>query len=122
MDGRRYNGKRTFCDGHTVYLFNNAIARRDSAGVVWLTLAGWATKTTKDRLNCILRAAGRHQRLWTSKGSHYYGTPCGDDAVEVGSDARIPLTGPLGALACAVTHIPIPAVAEAQAPATRGHT
>ncbi len=40
------------CDGSTsMYLHNNLIAEKDSNGYVTIMTMGWATKTTKERLN-----------------------------------------------------------------------
>jgi len=58
----------TTCDGETLLLHGNPIARRDpESGVVTVTLAGWATPTTKERLNglCELMGLGR---LFSQKG------------------------------------------------------
>ena len=39
-------------------LHGNPIAERRSNGSIWFTFAGWATATTKDRINGLLDAVG----------------------------------------------------------------
>ena len=41
----------THTDGTTLYLHDNAIARFDDKGQLWITTAGWNTVTTRERLN-----------------------------------------------------------------------
>ena len=55
-DRRKCKRHRTSTDGDTVWLHGNRIAWRDDAGIVWLTLAGWPTPTTRGRLNAIAEA------------------------------------------------------------------
>lgn len=43
----------THTDGNTLFLHGNAIARFNSDGNLEITNAGWATKTTKERLNAL---------------------------------------------------------------------
>lgn len=38
-------------DGTTLYLHDNAIAKWDEDGRLWVTNAGWKSSTTKERLN-----------------------------------------------------------------------
>jgi hypothetical protein len=40
-------------DGQALYLHGNKIARRTDAGGIEISHAGWATRTTKERLNAI---------------------------------------------------------------------
>ena len=42
---------RTRTDGTTVYLHGNRIAWREPNGDICMTLAGWGTVTTRERLN-----------------------------------------------------------------------
>lgn len=44
---------RTMTDGQTVWLHGKRIAWRHTNGSISLTLAGWGTNTTRDRLNAI---------------------------------------------------------------------
>ncbi len=48
---------RTHTDGQTVWLHNNRIAWRDNADI-YFTLAGWATTTTRERINGLLSTFG----------------------------------------------------------------
>lgn len=48
-EARKIGNSRT--DGTTLYLHDNAIAKWDEEGRLWITNAGWKTNTTKERLN-----------------------------------------------------------------------
>lgn len=56
--GERAHAARTWTDGEAVYLHNNRIAKREADGSVWLSMAGWGTVTTRERLNAICRIFG----------------------------------------------------------------
>lgn len=56
----------TRTDGSTLYLHGNAIAQRREDGVVWVTLAGWDTPTTRERLNGLPGV-----RVSTKRGQAY---------------------------------------------------
>lgn len=43
----------TFTDGESVWLHGSEIVRRDASGLVFATLAGFNTKTTRERVNGI---------------------------------------------------------------------
>ena len=49
---------RTHTDGQTVWLHNNRIAWRNDQGDICFTLAGWATTTTRERINGLLSTFG----------------------------------------------------------------
>ena len=49
---------RTSTDGHAIYLHGNRIAQREADGSIWVTLAGWGTVTTRDRLNTLCHVLG----------------------------------------------------------------
>jgi hypothetical protein len=49
-----------------LFLHNNLIATKDCKGVLNVSLAGWATPTTKERLNGL-----QGVRVCTKKGIHY---------------------------------------------------
>jgi hypothetical protein len=49
---------RTRTDGQAVYLHDNLIAKREPDGSIWVTLAGWGTVTTRDRVNTLCRVLG----------------------------------------------------------------
>ncbi|MBQ45637.1 MAG: hypothetical protein CMK37_08280 [Porticoccaceae bacterium] len=50
----------TRTDGESVWLHGNEIVRRDVSGLVFATLAGWNTPTTRERVNGIT-GLGFHQ-------------------------------------------------------------
>ena len=50
----------TRTDGTSVFLHGNEIIRRDVSGIVFATLAGWNTPTTRERVNGIT-GMGFHQ-------------------------------------------------------------
>jgi hypothetical protein len=59
------NGKslkigNTRTDGESVFLHGNEIVRRDFSGLIFATLAGWNTPTTRERVNGIT-GIGFHQ-------------------------------------------------------------
>ena len=56
--GQAAKAARTETDGRTVWLHGNRIAQREDDGSVWVTLAGWGTVTTRERLNGICRELG----------------------------------------------------------------
>ena len=49
---------RTRTDGQAVYLHDNLIAQRGTDGSIWVTLAGWGTVTTRDRVNTLCHVLG----------------------------------------------------------------
>lgn len=55
---QKASAARTMTDGQSVFLHGNQIAKRDERGAVWVTLAGWPTVTTRERLNAICRTLG----------------------------------------------------------------
>jgi hypothetical protein len=56
--GQAAKAARTETDGRTVWLHGNRIAQREDDGSVWVTLAGWGTVTTRERLNGICQELG----------------------------------------------------------------
>lgn len=56
------NGARTWTDGRTLELHGNAIAWWSSEGL-HMTLAGWGTTTTRERLNGIMEMMGDDRRF-----------------------------------------------------------
>ena len=48
----------TRTNGNTVFLHTNRIVERDESGAIYMSLAGWNTATTRDRLNGIAEALG----------------------------------------------------------------
>jgi len=55
----------THTDGNVVYLFGKSIIKRDN-GRVFIRTAGYPTRTTKDRLNCL-----DNVQVYTSRGYLY---------------------------------------------------
>ena len=48
----------TVTDGNTVWLHGNEIVRRNSSGKFSVTMAGWPTPTTRERINGIMQVLG----------------------------------------------------------------
>lgn len=77
----------THTDGNTVYLHGNEILWRDSEdnSIFYMTLSGWNTVTTRDRLNGFLRLAGVSYAGFSQKDFEPYytdingNTTCIDD-------------------------------------------
>ena len=51
--GKAFKKGNTRTDGKSVFLHGNEIIKRDSSGLVLVTLAGWNTPTTRERVNGI---------------------------------------------------------------------
>jgi hypothetical protein len=101
-DGRALRIKHTQASpGGRVYLHGNIIAHTTPHGVVMLSLAGWPTAVTRDRLNAILEAYGSPNRFFQDKGRQYYGRRATfhNTEVEIGPNEWVPMAGPLGMLA-----------------------
>lgn len=49
-EGRAARRSNTRTDGNAIYLFGHRIVERRANGSVWVTLAGWNTTTTRERL------------------------------------------------------------------------
>lgn len=70
----------THTDGKVLYLHNNAIAWHGIGGGVTMTLAGWNTVTTRERLNTLCRVAGLNGGWGTRQGQALFnGQPIGDN-------------------------------------------
>lgn len=95
VNGRKCRRKRTSTDGLSVVLLNNTIAYTASDGTVLVTLAGWPTVTTKDRVNAILDSCDAGWRIYQRKGVQYRS----DTDEPIGEHEWIPVCGPLGMLA-----------------------
>lgn len=82
LDRRYAKGKRTVSLGSDLLLHGNRIAWHNPDGSISMTLAGWGTPTTRDRLNtlCWLLMGERpwHQARHVQR---YNGTPIGVDDV-----------------------------------------
>lgn len=93
LEGKTRSIDNSSTDGERLYLFGNRIAWKGDTitGGVFITLAGWDTPTTRERLNGVLAAMG-HKRvldgdlvlgIWTQKtltfiGHHTVGTLPGE--------------------------------------------
>lgn len=62
----------TVCTGTSVILHGNEIARVVGFSLQ-ITLAGWPTVTTRERLNGILDEFGCDKRIRQSRGVQYFG-------------------------------------------------
>lgn len=60
-------------DGNTLYLHGNMIANWRNDGKLELTLAGWPTPTTRERLNGLLSLLNCPRRFSQSKYVQYFG-------------------------------------------------
>ena len=81
------NGNTT-TDGISLFLHGNKIAQHAPSQLgVYISLAGWATSTTKERLNGLLGVLGLHAYPRHSVGIHqanhvqYLGSHCGNPSM-----------------------------------------
>ena len=72
-----------FCNERSLRLHGNEIATYswgnnptevDGRSYLLITLAGWPTTTTRDRLNGLLTELGKREGVWQHKHEQYYGT------------------------------------------------
>lgn len=66
------NARRTATCGDTVFLHGNKIAWRNADGSLSLTLAGWPTVTTRERLNAICEVFGYGRPFHQKRGQQYH--------------------------------------------------
>jgi len=75
----------TAITGNEIFLVlhGKTIAKRtlDDNSIVWVTLAGWPTVTTRDRLNGLCHMLGKG-RFYQSKGEQYFTTPQGEVPID----------------------------------------
>ena len=72
--GTNYFNSNTRVEDGVMYLHGNAIAVSEpygKRGAYAITLAGWPTTTTKERINTLLDMLGAPYRLCTIKGQVY---------------------------------------------------
>lgn len=55
--GKSKSSGNSSTDGNAMFLHGNKIAEKRD-GKLWVTLAGWNTPTTRERVNGLLREAG----------------------------------------------------------------
>ena len=79
----QYEAQRLVEDHFFLYLFGNRIATKiptklpAKVGHIFkLTLAGWPTTTTRERLNGVLELIGAKHRLYQKNYYQYYGPMC----------------------------------------------
>jgi hypothetical protein len=86
LDGKSLTIGNTHTDGTNLYLFGNRIATKENLsfmprcdGKVKLTLAGWPTATTRERLNGVLELIKADCRVYQEKHTQFYGNTEIDD-------------------------------------------
>ena len=57
-----------------MYLHGNLIAEYTNKCGLRITLAGWPTATTRERLNGLLTETGKEEGIWQRNHEQYYGT------------------------------------------------
>ena len=70
-----------------MYLHGNLIAENTNAKGLRITLAGWPTNTTRERLNGLLTELGKREGVWQRNHEQYYGTH--EDNIEIDSNEWI---------------------------------
>ena len=68
LNGRTASVSNTFTNGKELYLHGNKIAMFNSEGKLEISLCGWNTVTTRERLNGIFEIGGYKLRVSTKKG------------------------------------------------------
>lgn len=64
----------SYTDGDSLYLFGNKIAAWRN-GMIWISNAGYETKTTKERLNGITGVSiAQHRGVWYLNGAEWDGS------------------------------------------------
>lgn len=74
---------RTTTDGQAVYLHGNRIAWRDALGDVHMTLCGWPTVTTRDRLNAICDLLVQQRSFYQKNGVQFFNDAVISDRAEI---------------------------------------
>jgi len=85
--GKKASAARTFTDGHTVFLHGNRIAYIDDKGNLCITLAGWPTVTTRDRINGILDVFGLTRWGVAQRNHKQYLVKDGKPFMEISKDS-----------------------------------
>lgn len=85
-NGKPARGALTETDGKRVWLFGNLIAERMPDGVLMLTLAGWNSATTRDRLNGIADVMGIKVRFFQKSHAAMMRAMVGGEWVETHID------------------------------------
>jgi hypothetical protein len=80
INNRPARAARTYTDGYTIWLHNHAIAWWDfpdnlrGKRVLHMNCCGYATTTTKERLNGLLTLLGLGSQYFTSNHQLYFGS------------------------------------------------
>jgi len=69
--GNKLTIGNTTTNGQAVYLHGNLIAQKNESGI-YMTLAGWNTTTTRERLNGIAQVLGLDASFTQSKFEPYF--------------------------------------------------
>jgi len=75
-----YNDRSLYLHGNEIATYSWACnpteaGYGDMSSYLLITLAGWPTATTRDRLNGLLTELGKREGVWQHKHKQYYGTP-----------------------------------------------
>lgn len=82
LNGEKKEVGNTSTNGTELFLFDNLIARKsyESQPCIEITLAGWNTVTTRDRLQAVLTLGHSGNRISTRKGQALFdGEPIDDN-------------------------------------------
>ena len=71
LDGTSKKMKNTETDGKELRLFGNGIAWHLSETNIGITMAGWGSVTTRDRLNTLFRIAGIDASVYQQNHDQY---------------------------------------------------
>ena len=86
----------TVCTGDEVYLHGSRIAWRTPEGVVFVSLCGYNTLTTRARVNAILDALEAGWRMTTANGLAMRWGDSYPRSEVIDAYAELPVCGPLG--------------------------
>ena len=75
IKGERLTVGNTSTDGQALYLHGNKIMERKPDGSIWFTFAGWATRTTSERISGLLQALGKRGVNLKNYSPHWNGQP-----------------------------------------------
>ena len=76
--GERRSISNTVTDNDEVLLHGNRIMWKNDSGDICLSMCGWATPTTRERLNALLEVLGSDYRIVQRSGWQYAVTSVGD--------------------------------------------
>ena len=69
LNGQRKAVSNSMTDGKSLYLWGNEIARFNSDGKLEISLCGYNTVTTRERLNGLFNIGGYNLKLSTKQGT-----------------------------------------------------